>query len=1015
MFLSFNSRGFSEQKQDFCKTLISQEIIGNREAIFCNQENFLLRNSSYKITRTFPNHHCIINPAVKSNHDKGRAKNGMFIAVPNSLINLVNDVSPGHWRVQAVTVSVSSSSILLVNSYFPTDPKTNDFNDDDLRETLQVISNVIEKNEVNSVLFLGDINCDFRRNTRFVQTIKSYLEEYNLIKSCGKYDIDFTHCQENNGITHVSVLDHFFWNAAFDVNIMEAGVIHHCENMSDHSPIYCLVDVATTLDDGGADTPTPATIVKPSWKRATKEQKAKFPAVLDEKLSVLSTPNEILSCKDVKCRDANHCDKADDFICDLLECVEAAAAEALPTPNQSRTLPSNTKLVPGWKTFVKPFRDNAYFWHQVWVSAGRPLNTELHRIMKKTRNIFHFQYRKCKKSEELITKNKLLDACINGSGDIFSEIKKLRKSKPVAATSMDGVKEDIPGHFKDIFSELYNSADDKEDLLKVLSDVEARVDQTSLLDVELVTPDIVKQAAKNLNDSKSDPQLNFSSDCIKNGTNELFEKLAVAIRCFLIHGHVTYFLLLATLVPLIKDKLGDLNSSKNYRTIAISSLILKLTDWIILILFGAKLGIDDLQFAYQPGVSANMCTWTVIETVSYFLRNGGNVFCCLMDMTKAFDLVKHSILFRKFLKAGLSPIFIRLLIFIYINQFANISWNNKFSDSFSMTNGVRQGAILSGFAYCFYMNELFSTLRKNKSGCWVKGSFFGILGYSDDSLLLAPSLDSLQEMISICETYAKSHNLQFSTNKDPKKCKTKCLAFLQKTRPLPSMILCGDPLPWVTSAKHLGITISNKIDGMKSDILMKRASFIDKNNEILQEFSFSHPNTKIKINSIFNSHLTGSCLWDLFGKKAVMMENTWNVSMRLMLDIPRETHRYLIEPLSKTKHIKTVLIKRFLSFLQQIRKSNKAASKFLLDSILLDARSTTGSNLRNILLLTDKADVRQLEPNDAYQVNYHPINQEEEWRLPFICDIIEAKNDQLNILNISDDDLEEMLDALCAR
>ena len=69
----------------------------------------------------------------------------------------------------------------------------------------------------------------------------------------------------------------------------------------------------------------------------------------------------------------------------------------------------------------------------------------------------------------MISKNKLLDACINGNGDIFSEIKKLRKSKPVVATSMDGVKSDIPGHFRGIFSEIYNSADDKEDLVQVLN------------------------------------------------------------------------------------------------------------------------------------------------------------------------------------------------------------------------------------------------------------------------------------------------------------------------------------------------------------------------------------------------------------------------------------------------------------------------------------------------------------------------------------------------------------------
>ena len=143
----------------------------------------------------------------------------------------------------------------------------------------------------------------------------------------------------------------------------------------------------------------------------------------------------------------------------------------------------------------------------------------------------------------------------------------------------------------------------------------------------------------------------------------------------------------------------------------------------------------------------------------------------------------------------------------------------------------------------------------------------------------------------------------------------------------------------------------------------------------MQEFSFSHPGS-------------GSCLLDLFCKEAGMVENTWNVSMRLMLDIPRETHRYLIEPLSSTTRIKTILIKRFLSFLDQIRKSSKSASKFLFNSSLLDPRSTTGSNLRDILLRPDKTCIADLNPNDAFQIQYHPIKPEEKWRLPFINDII---------------------------
>ena len=141
-----------------------------------------------------------------------------------------------------------------------------------------------------------------------------------------------------------------------------------------------------------------------------------------------------------------------------------------------------------------------------------------------------------------------------------------------------------------------------------------------------------------------------------------------------------------------------------------------------------------------------MCTWAAVETINYFLRNGTDVYACLMDMTKAFDLVRHSLLFKKLIGAGLSVIFVRLLLFIYMNQFANIRWNVDFFYLFSIKNGVRQGAILSGILYCFYTNDLFSILRRNKTGCWVDNVYMGIFGYSDDNLLVAPSLDSLQEM-----------------------------------------------------------------------------------------------------------------------------------------------------------------------------------------------------------------------------------------------------------------------------
>ena len=70
------------------------------------------------------------------------------------------------------------------------------------------------------------------------------------------------------------------------------------------------------------------------------------------------------------------------------------------------------------------------------------------------------------------------------------------------------------------------------------------------------------------------------------------------------------------------------------------------------------------------------------------------------------------------------------------------------------------------------------------------------------------------------------HNLKFSMDPNPNKCKTKCIAFLKKERDISSLYLCGNPLPWVKSGKHLGLFFTDKIDGMKHDIMVKRAMFI---------------------------------------------------------------------------------------------------------------------------------------------------------------------------------------------
>ena len=109
----------------------------------------------------------------------------------------------------------------------------------------------------------------------------------------------------------------------------------------------------------------------------------------------MEIPRDILECSDVHCEVPEHIAKLDLFVEELLQSLCDSGFETLPLSTPKKRVPnSKRKVTAGWKQYVEPYQDNAKFWHAIWNSAGRPQNTELHNIMKRTRNRFHYQVRK---------------------------------------------------------------------------------------------------------------------------------------------------------------------------------------------------------------------------------------------------------------------------------------------------------------------------------------------------------------------------------------------------------------------------------------------------------------------------------------------------------------------------------------------------------------------------------------------------------------------------------------------
>ena len=89
----------------------------------------------------------------------------------------------------------------------------------------------------------------------------------------------------------------------------------------------------------------------------------------------------------------------------MMEAVQTAEEMALPFQKAGK---AREKVMPGFCERVKPFKETLYFWHSVWKSSERLTNNRVHNIMKRTRNKYQMELKKCQKAENAIKKTKLM-------------------------------------------------------------------------------------------------------------------------------------------------------------------------------------------------------------------------------------------------------------------------------------------------------------------------------------------------------------------------------------------------------------------------------------------------------------------------------------------------------------------------------------------------------------------------------------------------------------------------------
>ena len=130
------------------------------------------------------------------------------------------------------------------------------------------------------------------------------------------------------------------------------------------------------------------------------------------------------------------------------------------------------------------------------------------------------------------------------------------------------------------------------------------------------------------------------------------------------------------------------------------------------------------------------------------------------------------------------------------------------SDSFSVSNCVRQGGIIPPYLFCVYMDNLSKKLNNVNAGRFMGTELINNLMYADDLVILAPSHVGLSMLLSVCSDYGLEHDIKCNSGK------SNVMIFCCKTFKdihVPCFELNDNILPRVNQCKYIGHVITDDL------------------------------------------------------------------------------------------------------------------------------------------------------------------------------------------------------------